>query len=95
MPLFFPVSLSVSASISLRTSSKSVNFFPFAWRNSAHSGDEEHRKRDSDNVEQAEGGGGREKQGAAGRTAWRGTITVIREGMDGARVECSADTSHA
>ena len=37
MPLFFPVSRSVSPSISFRTSLKSVNFFPFAWRNSAHS----------------------------------------------------------
>ena len=37
MPLFLPVSLSVSASISFRTSLKSVNFLPFAWRNSAHS----------------------------------------------------------
>ena len=37
MPLLLPVSLFVSASISLRTSSKSVYFLPFWWRNSAHS----------------------------------------------------------
>lgn len=35
MPLFVPVTLSVSASISCRTSSKSVNFFPLQCRNSA------------------------------------------------------------
>lgn len=37
MPLFAPVTRSVSASISWRTSSKSVNFFPLQCRNSAHS----------------------------------------------------------
>lgn len=37
MPLFLPVSRSVSATISFRTSSKSVYFFPFWCRNSAHS----------------------------------------------------------
>ena len=38
IPLFLPVILSVSDSISRRTSSKSVYFFPFWCRNSAHSG---------------------------------------------------------
>jgi hypothetical protein len=37
MPLFIPVTRSVSASISCRTSSKSVNFFPLQCRNSAYS----------------------------------------------------------
>lgn len=37
MPLFIPVTLSVSTSISWRTSSKSVNFFPLQCRNSAYS----------------------------------------------------------
>ena len=35
--LFSPVSRSVSATISLRTSKKSVNFLLPQWRNSAHS----------------------------------------------------------
>ena len=37
MPLLAPVTRSVSASISARISSKSVNFFPLQWRNSPHS----------------------------------------------------------
>lgn len=37
MPLLEPVILSVSASISARTSSKSTNFFPLQCRNSAYS----------------------------------------------------------
>lgn len=37
MPLLAPVARSVSASISERISSKSVNFFPLQWRNSPHS----------------------------------------------------------
>ena len=37
IPLLLPVSLSVSATISFLTSSKSVNFFPLQWRNSANS----------------------------------------------------------
>lgn len=37
MPLFTPVTLSVSISISWRTSSKSVNFLPLQCRNSAYS----------------------------------------------------------
>lgn len=39
MPLLEPVILSVSASISERTSSKSTNFFPLQCRNSAYSAD--------------------------------------------------------
>lgn len=37
MPLLEPVTRSVSASISRRTSSKSTNFFPLQCRNSAYS----------------------------------------------------------
>ena len=37
IPLLLPVSLSVSATISFLTSSKSVNFLPLQWRNSANS----------------------------------------------------------
>lgn len=37
MPLLAPVPLSVSASISCRTSAKFVNFFPLQCRNSAYS----------------------------------------------------------
>lgn len=37
MPLLEPVILSVSASISARTSSKSTNFFPLQCKNSAYS----------------------------------------------------------
>lgn len=37
MPLLAPVTLSVSASISCRTSSKFVNFLPLQCRNSAYS----------------------------------------------------------
>lgn len=37
IPLLEPVILSVSASISARTSSKSTNFFPLQCRNSAYS----------------------------------------------------------
>lgn len=40
MPLLVPVTRSVSASISRRTSSKSVNFFPLQCRNSAYSAPE-------------------------------------------------------
>lgn len=42
MPLFCPVTRSVSASISWRTSSKSVNFSPLQWRNSAYSTKKKH-----------------------------------------------------
>jgi len=38
IPLFKPATRAVSASISLRTASKSVNLCPGEWRNSAHSG---------------------------------------------------------
>jgi len=37
MPLLLPVTLSVSASISFRTSSKSTNFLPLQCKNSAYS----------------------------------------------------------
>lgn len=37
MPLLEPVNRSVSSSISFRTWSKSTNFRPLQWRNSAHS----------------------------------------------------------
>lgn len=40
MPLLVPVTRSVSASISRRTSSKSVNFFPLQCKNSAYSAPE-------------------------------------------------------
>lgn len=40
MPLFDPVTLSVSASISILTSLKSTNFLPLQCRNSAHSTEE-------------------------------------------------------
>lgn len=46
MPLLAPVTRSVSASISWRTSSKSVNFFPLQWRNSAHSDRRKQKRRE-------------------------------------------------
>lgn len=53
MPLLVPVTRSVSASISCRTSSKSVNFLDLQCRNSAYSG-KEGKNRDEDNGDNEE-----------------------------------------
>jgi hypothetical protein len=58
MPLLVPVTLSVSASISCRTSSKSVNFLDLQCKNSAYS--EKKRKKVQDEKEALKKGGGME-----------------------------------
>lgn len=48
--LLDPVSLRVSASISLKISSKSVNFFPLQWRNSPYSEETDTEERRRKNI---------------------------------------------